>query len=280
MCVAIDWGEPTLWGAERNHVHLRLTTVLPPQQRRKSRQGGSSGPLLHPDRGQHARNIKQQLAAVRERHKRRAKIFGIDPDLVVVVIFYSDLSGVDEQLEKVGVSFLTSSERQAVGAFPSKTEMNEFLRHLTLFEQGVPPGNKVAHYEEFFDKIKKVRLLEPGDILDPDVQQEAAPEPRCDRLGRGYLPPPRVHLRGRTEEVGLPAVVPGESDESLGDCAHGVHVDHAQLVGQWLVSWQGQLDRLAKTWPRAVVVVASRARRFTCSSTSPTAGGVCGLSSP
>jgi len=80
--VAIDWGEPTLWGAERNHVHLRLTAVLPPQQRRKPRQGGSSGPLLHPDRGQHTRNIKQQLATMRERHKRRAKIFGIDPDLV------------------------------------------------------------------------------------------------------------------------------------------------------------------------------------------------------
>jgi hypothetical protein len=110
---------------------------------------------------------------VRERHKRRAKIFGIAPDLVAVIIFRDDLSGVDEQLEKVGVSFLNSSERQAVVAFPSDTEMKEFLRHLTLFEQGVLPGKKVAHYEELFDKIGKVRQLEPGDILDPDVQQEA-----------------------------------------------------------------------------------------------------------
>jgi hypothetical protein len=171
--VAIDWGEPVLWGAERNHVHLRLTAVLPPQQRRKPPQGGSRGPLLHPDRGQHARNIKQQLTAVRERHKRRAKIFGIDPDLVVVVIFYRDVSGVDELLERVGLSFLTSSDRQAVFAFSSDTEMNEFLRHLTLFGQGVLPGKKVAHYQELFDTIKEVRLLEPGDILDRDVQREA-----------------------------------------------------------------------------------------------------------
>ena len=175
--MAIDWGEPTLWGAERNHVHLRLTAVLPPQQRRKPRQGGSSGPLLHPDRGQHTRNIKQQLATMRERHKRRAKIFGIDPDLVAVMTFYNDLSGVDEQLEKVGVSFLTSSERQAIIAFSSDTEMRNFLRHLDAFGQGVLPGKESAHYQGLFDKIKEVRLLEPCDILDPDVQREVKRRP-------------------------------------------------------------------------------------------------------
>lgn len=171
--MAIDWGEPTLWGAERNHVHLRLTAALPPQQRRRLRSGGSRGPLLHPDRGQHARNIKQQLATVRERHKRRTKIFGIDPDLVVVMIFYDDLSGVDKRLEQIGLSFLASTGRQAIAAFSSNPEMTAFLHHLALFGQGVPAGKKSAHYEELFDTIKKVRPLEPEDILDLDVQQEA-----------------------------------------------------------------------------------------------------------
>lgn len=171
--MAIDWGEPTLWGAERNHVHLRLTAALPPQQRRKSPPGGGRGPVLHPDRGQHARNIERQLATLQERHKRRTKIFGIDPDLVVVVIFNRDLSGADERLEQVGLSFLASTGRQAIAAFSSNPEMVEFMHHLALFGQGVPPKRKSAHYEELFDAIKHVRPLEHRDILDPDVQREA-----------------------------------------------------------------------------------------------------------
>ncbi len=68
--------------------------------------------------------------------------------------------------------------------------MRNFLRHLDAFGQGVLPGKESAHYQGLFDKIKEVRLLEPWDILDPDVQREVeAATGRVAPIGRYVLVP-------------------------------------------------------------------------------------------
>jgi hypothetical protein len=175
--MAVDWGDriAPLWGEPvRSHAHLRLAAALEPQPRRKAPAGGGRGPVKYEDRGQHARQVKQQLSALRERQAKRTAVFGVHPDLVLVVLFNRGVTGMDDRLEKAGLLFLAAMGQQAIAAFSSDPAMAEFLRHLVNYEQGVPLTGQTAHYEDLFDAIDEVRPLEPGDVIDSEVRTEIA----------------------------------------------------------------------------------------------------------
>lgn len=177
--MGIDWRQHML--AERNHTHLRLAAALDPQPRRRKSAGGGGG-LKYPNRVQHARDVKGQVSALRERHKQRSAVFGIHPDLVLVVIFNRAVAGMDEKLEEAGLQFLAATGREAIAAFASDPEMAAFLDHLARYGEGVPPGKKTAHYQGLFDAIERVRSLTPADVLDQDVQDEIARRPPAETL--------------------------------------------------------------------------------------------------
>ena len=127
--------------------------------------------MKYPDHGQHARDIERQIAQVRERHQKRTAVLGINPDLVVVVIFNRSASVMDEKLAQAGLQSLAATGRQAMAAFSSDPEMADFLSRLERYGRG-PVGQQSAYYEDLFDSIELVRSLEPGDVIDPDVQAE------------------------------------------------------------------------------------------------------------
>ncbi|MGH3770785.1 MAG: hypothetical protein ACRDRW_05220, partial [Pseudonocardiaceae bacterium] len=68
-------------------------------------------------------------------------------------------------------------------------------------------------------------------------------QPHLDGIGRGDLHPAGVERRGGAEQIGLPAVVPRETAQPLGDRPHSVHMDHPQPRGQRLPGRQGQLGQ-------------------------------------
>jgi hypothetical protein len=172
--MGIDWREHML--AKRSHTHLRLAAALDPLPRQRRGAGGGGG-VRYPNRARHARDVGDQVSVLRERHKTRAAVFGIHPDLVLVVIFNRAVAGMDEKLEDAGLQFLAAAGREAIAAFASDPEMAAFIDHLARYGQGVPPRKTTAHYEGLFDSIESVRALTPSDVIDRDVQEEITRRP-------------------------------------------------------------------------------------------------------
>lgn len=186
--------------AQRDHAHLRLAAALSPQPRRKlSPGGGSRGPTK--DHGTHAERIRDQVETILERHRHRTTVFGISPDLVVVVEFRVPAVSLADQLEQAGLQVLAAIGMKAMAAFATDPEMAEFLHHTEQYSQGTPPDQKSAHYERLFDAIDKIRPLEPADVVDNDVQL-AIPEVQQLRLDiQCWCPDDEPEARRRFDET-------------------------------------------------------------------------------
>lgn len=167
-------------GTREHLTHLRLAAALPPAPRWKPKgSGGGTGKLRYPDHAGHATTLLTQATALRAAHVRRDAVFGVDPELVLVMetnrsIGESDISA----LGRAEMQVLALAGDTAMVAFASDPELQAFKERCTRYAEGVPPGGKSAYYESFFDAIDILRPLQPSDVLDRDVVAEADSSPR------------------------------------------------------------------------------------------------------
>lgn len=164
----------------RSHGHLKLARASDPLPRRKPSGGGSRGPT-YPDHRTHARDLDRQVSSIRERHKARQPVLGIDSDLVVVIECNDALANLNEALERAGLQVLEARGASALAAFSGDPEMTRFLDQRAAYEsKSTPSGN--PRFQQLFDAIDVIRALEPSDVIDEDLAQRIATAESGDAL--------------------------------------------------------------------------------------------------
>ncbi len=159
------------------HAHLRLARVLDPLPRRKVSSGGGRGPA-YPDHRSHARDLANQLAGIRDRHRSRAPVLGIRPDLVMVIEFNQKVAHLVDVVERAGLRVLDATGSRALAAFSSDPELTSFEDQRRAYETEVTKQG-APRFNDLFDAIDVVRPLQARDVVDDDVARRldtAAPD--------------------------------------------------------------------------------------------------------
>ncbi|MYW97456.1 S8 family serine peptidase [Amycolatopsis rubida] len=164
----------------RSHGHLKLARASDPLPRRKPSGGGGRGPT-YPDPRTHARDLDRQVSSIRERHKARQPVLGIDPDLVVVIECNDALANLSEALERAGLQVLAARGTSALAAFSGDPEMTSFLDQRAAYESETTPSGH-PRFQQLFDAIDVIRALEPSDVIDEDLAQRIASAESSDAL--------------------------------------------------------------------------------------------------
>lgn len=149
------------------HAHLRLARVLDPLPRRRVSSGGGRGPA-YPDHRSHARDLANQLAGIRDRHRSRAPVLGIRPDLVMVIEFNQKVAHLVDAVERAGLRVLDATGSRALAAFSSDPELTGFEDQRRAYETEVTKQG-APRFNDLFDAIDVVRPLQAGDVVDDDV---------------------------------------------------------------------------------------------------------------
>ena len=154
------------------HAHLRLARALDPLPRRKP-SGGGRGPAAYPDHRSHARDLANQLAGIRDRHRARPPVLGVNPDLVMVIEFNQKVVHLVDAVEHAGLRVLDATGQCALAAFSSDPELTGFEDRRRRYETEVTEKG-IPRFNALFDAIDVVRSLQADDVLDDDVAQRRA----------------------------------------------------------------------------------------------------------
>lgn len=163
------------------HAHLRLARALDALPRRKA-SGGSGRAPAHPDHRSHARNLARQLDGIRDRHRARLPVLGVNPDLVMVLELNQKVANLVEKVEAAGLRVLDATGQRALTAFSSDPELTGFERRRRAYETEVTEKD-VPRFNDLFDAIDLVRPLRAYDMLDDDVARRLD-SPAADELLR------------------------------------------------------------------------------------------------
>ncbi|MFB9687122.1 S8 family peptidase [Amycolatopsis plumensis] len=151
------------------HAHLKIARALAPLPRRKPSGGGGRG-RRYADHKQHARDLAQQAASLRDRHQTRERVLGINPALVMVIECNDAVANLVEALENAGLRVLEGRGDSALAAFSGDPEMTSFLNQRKQYETVLTRGGN-PRYLGLFDAIDRIRPLEPSDVVDEDLAQ-------------------------------------------------------------------------------------------------------------
>lgn len=163
------------FGAGQVHSHLRLARTLEPLPRRIP-PGGGGGKRHYSDHRSHAKDIAGQIAEVRDRHRHREPVLGIDPDLVLVIEFNERVADVAETVERSELRVLGVQGRQALAVFSNDPDLREFWSRCDSYHDELTSvGN--PRFLALFDVIDRVRYLEPADVIDDDLAARIATSP-------------------------------------------------------------------------------------------------------
>lgn len=198
--------QPPLPLPRAQHAHLRLAEAISPGQRQKNRRGFSRTPK-YPDRGGHAKTVKEQTLRVVADHKTRRSVLGVDPELVLVLELNGRLD--PEHAERAGLSVLEIAGEKVLVTFASDPELTEFSRRCTEYSKGPRPGKvpgkeRPAQFEELFDAIERIRPLTVDDVLTPDLVAVLADADGSTPLRldvQCWCPEDRLQARRRHKEV-------------------------------------------------------------------------------
>ncbi|MGH4021929.1 MAG: hypothetical protein ACRDT0_22375 [Pseudonocardiaceae bacterium] len=120
----------------REHAHLRLARALEPLPRRRVSPGGGR-PAVYPDSRSHARDLANQLAGIRDRHRARPPVLGVNPDLVMVIEFNQRVVHLVDAVEAAGLRVLDAAGQRALAAFSSDPELTAFESRRRAYETDV-----------------------------------------------------------------------------------------------------------------------------------------------
>lgn len=151
----------------QQHAHLRLARAFDPSPRRKQTGGGGRS-TVHPDHRSHARNLANQLAGIRDRHRARQPVLGVNPDLVMVIEFNQNVVPLVANIEQADLRVLDAAGTRALAAFSSDPELADFENRRHAYETEITPAS-VPRFNQLFDAIEVVRPLEPTDVLDAEA---------------------------------------------------------------------------------------------------------------
>lgn len=192
--------------AERRHTHLKLAAAIAPGPR-ALRPQGFPRPPKHSDRAGHGRIIEQFSIQVRSDFERRSTVFGVEPNLVLVLESNRQID--PSEVQRAGLTILELRSDRALVAFASDPDLAEFRSRVERYRQGVrgltEGGNeRPAAYENLFDAIEQMRTLNPADVLSPALATlVSGSEPssliRIDV--QCWCPEDEVDVRARNAEV-------------------------------------------------------------------------------
>jgi hypothetical protein len=194
------------------HAHLRLAEAITPGARHKPQRFPRGG-LVHKDRGRHADEIHEQAIRVIAAQQKRVEVFGVKPELVLVL--ESNRQITPEDAEAAGLQVLEMRSDKVLVTFASDPEMTEFLRRCDQYGLGprgtTPKGyERAAEYQTLFDAVEIARQLTEEDIIDASVTALLAQAQRVLRLDVSCWCPDDAHaaLR-RFDEVKLAVAAAG-----------------------------------------------------------------------
>jgi hypothetical protein len=165
------------------HAHLRLAEAITPGTRHKRQLGFGWAPV-HKDRSGHAGEIREQTIRVIDAQQKRVAVFGVKPELVLVL--ESNRQIAPEDVEAAGLQVLEMRGDKVLVTFASDPAMKEFLDRCDQYGLG-PRGEtasgfeRPAKYESLFDAVEAARQLAEDDIIDASV---AALLPEAQRVLR------------------------------------------------------------------------------------------------
>ena len=133
----------------------------PPQRRATGSRYGRSP--KHDDAASHGSNVAEQARAITIQHIGRKPVFGVDPRLVFVFEFYTQVD--TDELRRAGLLLLDGSNRHAVVAFADDPQMAAFHERLEAYSGPIPDGQKGASFQAFFDSIVSIRALRAEDRI-------------------------------------------------------------------------------------------------------------------
>lgn len=162
--------QPSLF-EPRRHGHLRLAAAIEPGPR-QPRSPGFGGTTKYTDRGFHGRDLDRQVSGIKDSHRRRTAVLGVDPELVLVLETNGPLDPA--VVERSGLSVLEIRSDRALVAFAADPEMTEFVSRNAKYREGTrgetDKGNeRRAQYEDLFDRIDAVRTVEDQDLLGAEL---------------------------------------------------------------------------------------------------------------
>ncbi|GAA4982189.1 S8 family peptidase [Pseudonocardia tropica] len=112
--------------------------------------------------------MRQKAVTVLDEFKRRPPTLGVNPDLVLVL--QTNRKVALEDLDKAGLSTLEVLGDRTLVAFSEDAALTKFLAQNAAYASGSPGltkggFEKKAAYQDLFDALEDIRLLEPADVL-------------------------------------------------------------------------------------------------------------------
>ncbi len=162
---------------------LVLKRVLEPTKRRANKGFGRSP--KHDDAASHGRSVGDQARAITLNHIGRKPVLGVDPRLVFVLNFHSQVD--PDELRRAGLTLLDGSNQHAVVAFADDPQLAMFNERLQAYSGPIPAGQESSPYQAFFDAIVTMRAFAAQDRISDDCRSYTAglTEPEELRLDVG-----------------------------------------------------------------------------------------------
>jgi hypothetical protein len=151
--------------------HLELVR-LPEQFERRKHGGGGAPPSR--DREQHSAKLRNDLDAATLEQRRRRKPEFVDPSLILRVQMTGGL--LENEWERLGLTVLSSDADRTLVLFASNEDMREFRARLDSYQQGAPPGQKHAPYNNFVPAIESIGSVEPRDRIGSRLREDGFAE--------------------------------------------------------------------------------------------------------
>ena len=163
--------------------HLNLPQADYDLPRKKTGSGRS------PQREHHAhgRKLGNELDDVLDRFRRRRRLAGIDPSLILRVQLDAHV-GVDEDAwERAGLIVVSIDENKTLVLFSSDTELTDFRRRLGEYQLGPRPGRKGPAHQQLFAGIDTIGEVRPQDRLGRLIRADGIETPDAIVDDREYV---------------------------------------------------------------------------------------------
>lgn len=157
----------------RRHGHLRLAAAMQPGSR-QPRSPGYGGSTTYSDRASHGGDLDRQVSNIKDAHKRRSAVLGVDPELILVLETNGPLDPA--VVERAGLRVLEIRSDRALVAFAADPDLTEFMDRNEKYREGTrgltEKGNeRRAQYEDLFDLIDTVRTVEERDLIGAELSE-------------------------------------------------------------------------------------------------------------
>ena len=140
--------------------------ILPRMELALPRRRTGSGRPPEREYRTHGRALTNQITSVLTNYRQRPRPLGIDPSLILRIKL-NPKAGVDEETwERCGLTLLSLDENKTLVLFSSDTDLTDFKRRLSEYEQGpLSPDQRSAPHTRIFASIDEISNVRPKDRI-------------------------------------------------------------------------------------------------------------------